>query len=126
MSGVRYFNVKKNELDIKSLFHYIPEYTNFSEKYELGFQKPDMVLIAFEGGLNVAVKITKLIKMGKKEEISPKQYSEFAKGIVLSIKDQIDTLISSSIDEDGIEEELPQIDHIDHTKIVLPKVKKLT
>ena len=79
MSGVRYFNVKKNELDIKSLFHYIPEYTNFSEKYELGFQKPDMVLIAFEGGLNVAVKITKLIKMGKKEEISPKQYSEFAK-----------------------------------------------
>ena len=121
--SVKYFSVKKKELDIESLFHYIPEYTNFSEKYELGFQKPDMVLIAFEGGLNVAVKITKLIKMGKKEEIPFNQYREFAKGIVLSIKDQIDTLISSSIDEDGIEEELPEIDQ---TKIVLPKVTKLT
>jgi len=121
--SVKYFSVKKKVLDIESLFHYIPEYTSFSEKYELGFQQPDMVLIAFEGGLNVAVKITKLIKMGKKEEISFKQYREFAKGIVLSIKDQIDTLISSSIDEEDIEEELPEIDH---TKIVLPKVKKLS
>ena len=121
--SVKYFSAKKKELDIEKLFHYIPEYTNFSEEYELGFQKPDMVLLAFEGGLNVGVKISKLISMGKKEEISFNQYREFAKGIVLSIKDQIDTLISSSIDEEDIEEELPEIDH---TKIVLPKLKKLT
>jgi len=121
--SVKYFSAKKKELDIESLFHYIPEYTSFSEKYELGFQKPDMVLIAFEGGLNVGVRIAKLIKIGKKEEISFNQYREFAKGIVLSVKDQIDTLISSSIDEEDIEEELPEIDH---TKIVLPKLKKLT
>jgi hypothetical protein len=121
--SVKYFSAKKKELDIESLFHYIPEYTSFSEEYELGFQKPDMVLLAFEGGLNVGVRIAKLIKIGKKEEISYNQYREFAKGIVLSIKDQIDTLISSSIDEEDIEEELPEIDH---TKIVLPKLKKLT
>ena len=121
--SVKYFSAKKKELDIEKLFHYIPEYTSFSEKYELGFQKPDMVLIAFEGGLNVGVRIAKLIKIGKKEEIPFNQYREFAKGIVLSIKDQIDTLISSSIDEEDIEEELPEIDH---TKIVFPKLKKLT
>ncbi len=90
---------KQETFDHVKLFEYIHADSHFSEGYVISFELPGLVTFEFTGGLVIGVNVEILVLYSKKEDIVKEQYKQMAKGIILSVKDQLDILKSKAVEE---------------------------